>query len=193
MSSNDSLDSITTTTTQLTVESRKHFFSFFTTLNFLVSIPETFLFVEFPPLSWGIFILYCFFSVYFLINTFVRRISSKFRSYLQRDLIFRLWQVIYSCVHATLHSALSVGWSVTGVGFIWLPSQERENPDFLFLFSVPRFKNGEWNFTKWLVDPSVDPARGTMNDCQLYEQRTVVSWSTLGSVVGDYHYLSYLS
>ena len=32
-----------------------------------------------------------------------------------------------------------------------------------------------------------------LNDCQLYEQRTVVSWSTFGSVVGDYHCLSFFS
>ena len=157
MSSNDSLDSITTTTIQLPVESWKHFFLFFHNVKLLVSNPETFLFVKFPPLSWGIFILYCFFYVYFLINTFVRRISSKFRSYLQRDLFFRLWQVIYSCVHATLHSALSVGWLVTGVGFVWLPSRDRENLYFLFLFLAFQDLRVETEISQngWLIRRSI--------------------------------------
>ena len=65
MSSNDSLDSITTTTTQLTVESRKHFFSFFTTLNFWFQIQKLFFSSTFPLILRDLYSLLFLFCLFF--------------------------------------------------------------------------------------------------------------------------------
>ena len=161
MSSNDSLDSITTTTIQLPVESRKHFFSFFTTLNFLVSIPETFLFVEFPPLSWGIFILYCFFSVYFLINTFVRRISSSF-VFIIKGIYFSDWDKWFLVMCTRLYAPLcrSVGRSQVLALFDFQVKRER----ILIFFSLSAFWDlrveSEISQNGWLIRRSIRCSEG---------------------------------
>ena len=77
MSSNDSLDSITTTTTQLTVESRKHFFSFFTTLNFFGFNSRNFSFRRISPLIlrdlYSLLFLFClFFNKHFRSKDFFK-------------------------------------------------------------------------------------------------------------------------